>query len=147
MTEESTMTVAQAKAEARALRTALAAQGQNISHAASLELVAKRHGARDWNTLRARLAQNEKPVFVAGARVSGRYLSQPFAGTIVSAHELTNGMIRLDLRFDSPVDVVRFESFSSLRQRIRADVTAEGESTSKTSDGRPHLELDLPISP
>lgn len=142
-----TITVAQAKAEAKALRTTLAAQGQTISHAASLELVAKRHGARDWNTLRARLAQNEKPVFVAGARVTGRYLSQPFTGTIVAAQELANGMIRLDLRFDAPVDVVRFQSFSSLRQRVRADVTTEGKSASKTSDGQPHLELDLPISP
>ena len=42
-----------AKAMARTLREALAAQGVTISNSASLELTAKMLGERDWNTLAA----------------------------------------------------------------------------------------------
>lgn len=44
------MTIDDAKAQAKALRAALQAQGTAISHALSLEMIAKQHGARDWNT-------------------------------------------------------------------------------------------------
>src|SRR5690606_31658729 len=50
------MTIDNAKAQAKALRAALQAQGTAISHAQALELIARQHGARDWNTLHARLA-------------------------------------------------------------------------------------------
>ena len=43
------------------------------------------------------------------------------------------------LHFDEPVDVVEFESFSGLRQRVKAMISEDGVSWSKTSDGVPHL--------
>jgi len=46
-------TIDQAKAMAKRLRTALSAQGTDISHSASLELVAAELGHRDWNTAAA----------------------------------------------------------------------------------------------
>jgi len=48
--------VTEAKAMARALREGLAETGLEISHSRALELVARQAGARDWNTLSARLA-------------------------------------------------------------------------------------------
>jgi hypothetical protein len=49
--------------------------------------------------------------------------------------------VRLDL--DHPVDVVTFDSFSNLRKRIRGTVGPDGRSKEITSDGTPHLVLDL----
>jgi hypothetical protein len=37
---------------------------------------------------------------------------------------------------------VRFESFSNLRKQIRIKVGPAGHSKERTSDGRPHVELD-----
>jgi small subunit ribosomal protein S1 len=45
-----------AKAMARTLREALAAQGVTISNSAALELTARMLGQRDWNTLAAAIA-------------------------------------------------------------------------------------------
>ncbi|MBT0994858.1 bleomycin resistance family protein [Cellulomonas sp. DKR-3] len=47
------LTTQQAKAAARALRTALAEEGVEVGHARALELVARQLGARDWNTASA----------------------------------------------------------------------------------------------
>ncbi len=44
-----------AKAMAKTLREALAAQSHDIPHALALELVAKQFGLADWNTLAARV--------------------------------------------------------------------------------------------
>ncbi len=133
------MTVDDAKAQAKALRTALLAQGNAISHAQALELVARQHGARDWNTLHARLAlRNAPPELALGDRVRGRYLGQPFTGRVIglagpSSHR------QIEIRFDQPVDVVRFESFSNLRQQIRATIDENGRAHRQTSDGEPQL--------
>lgn len=43
------------KQMAKALRTALAEHGTDITHSQALEIVARQHGAKDWNTLSARL--------------------------------------------------------------------------------------------
>ncbi|WP_373356497.1 glyoxalase superfamily protein [Pseudoroseicyclus sp. CXY001] len=48
-------TILDAKPMAKALRAALAEQGTRISHAQSLELVARQFGLADWNTLAAKL--------------------------------------------------------------------------------------------
>ena len=42
------------KNQAKRLRTALSEDGIAVSHARALELVARVHGAHDWNTLAAR---------------------------------------------------------------------------------------------
>ena len=43
------------------------------------------------------------------------------------------------LHFDEPVDVVEFDSFSGLRQRVQGLISEDGVSWQKTSDGVPHL--------
>jgi hypothetical protein len=51
--------LSEAKSKAKALRDALVGQGTKISHAQALELVAHQDGARDWNTLHAKLSRAE----------------------------------------------------------------------------------------
>lgn len=135
-------TLDEAKAQAKALRAALQAQGTAISHGQALELVARQHGARDWNTLHARLAlRNAPPELALGDRVRGRYLGQPFAGRVIglsgpAAHR------EIEIHLDHPIDTVRFESFSNLRHRIRGTIDASGRSHRKTSDGAPQLVVE-----
>lgn len=136
-------TVGQAKSEAKRLREDLAERGRTISHSQALEQIARRHGYRDWNTMRSSISDRPPPNFSKGGRVSGRYLSQPFAATVLSAEELRPGWYRLALHLDEAVDVVRFESFSNLRRRLHVEVGPMGRSQERTSDGRPHVELNL----
>ena len=131
-------TIRQLKAEARLLRTEAANQGQIISHSTALERIAQYYGCRDWNTLHARASN--APELQVGMRVEGRYLGQPFTGYV---HGLAacgpNGHRRITLQFDTPVDVVQFDSFSSWRQRVSAVIDAADRSPQKTSNGQPHL--------
>lgn len=78
-----------------------------------------------------------------GDRVTGEYLSQPFTATVVEAIAVRPGWVRLDLQLDEAVDVVTFESFSNLRRRVRGVVGPKGFSAERTSDGQPHLRIDL----
>ncbi len=136
-------TIAQAKRDAKWLRETLGAGGGEISHAQALERVAHRHGFRDWNALQATIRDQPPRGWIAGGRVTGRYLTQPFAATVLSADQLRPGWFRLVLDFDEAVDVVRFESFSNLRKQVRVVVGPEGHSKERTSDGTPHVELEL----
>ncbi|WP_319824993.1 glyoxalase superfamily protein [Thalassovita sp.] len=127
------------KAQAKALRQALQAGGTVVSHAQALELIARQHGARDWNTLHARLTQqNAPPELAFGDRVAGLYLGQPFTGEIVALSGPT-GHRQVEIKLDQPIDTVRFESFSNWRHRIRGTLDVDGSSHRKTSDGAPHL--------
>ncbi|ASY57657.1 MULTISPECIES: glyoxalase superfamily protein [Sinorhizobium] len=133
------------KDQAKRLRARLSAEGEQIGHSKALELIAAQYGYRDWNTLCA--AVGNRPPFnpwILGARVRGRYLGQPFKGEILSAQALTAkpGHYRLTFKFDEPVDVVTFESFSAFRQRVTATVDESGRTVERTSNGRPHLELE-----
>ncbi|PDT80679.1 glyoxalase superfamily protein [Sinorhizobium sp. BJ1] len=130
---------------AKRLRARLSAEGEQIGHSKSLELIAAQYGYRDWNTLHA--AVGNRPPFnpwILGSRVRGNYLGQPFEGEVLSAQALTAkpGHYRLTFKFDAPVDVVTFESFSAFRQRVTAIVDEGGRTIEKTSNGRPHLELE-----
>ncbi|MDD9718633.1 glyoxalase superfamily protein [Dinoroseobacter sp. PD6] len=136
-------TIPEAKQEARHLRATLAEQGEAISHAQALERVAQAHGYRDWNAFHAALRDRPPRGWEAGGRVTGRYLSQPFAATVLSTEQLRPGWVRLVLDLDVAVDVVRFDTFSNLRKRIRVEVGPEGHSKERTSDGTPHVLLDL----
>ncbi|WP_440977207.1 glyoxalase superfamily protein [Pseudoxanthomonas winnipegensis] len=137
-----TLTLVEAKRQAKALRTALQAQGTAIRHAQALEAIAAQHGAKDWNTLHARLARQQGlPALDLNARVHGRYLGQPFTGRVVTLSAVGD-LFRIEIRLDAPVDTVRFASFSNLRSLVRATVDAYGRSPQKTSDGVPHLVLD-----
>ncbi|MBK5923699.1 hypothetical protein CCR90_07845 [Rhodovulum sulfidophilum] len=130
------------KAQAKALRQALRAAGTVIGHAQALELIAKQHGARDWNTLHARLTrQNAPPDLALGDRVDGFYLGQACTGEIVALSGPA-GHRQVEIRLDQPIDTVRFESFSNWRHRIRGTMDMDGRSYRRTSDGTPHLTVN-----
>ena len=126
------------KQQAKRLRKQLQMSGTTISHSRSLELLAQQYGARDWNTLQA-LAGNRLNLRI-GDRVQGRYLGQSFWGQVRGLSLRGDGKTRrITLHFDEPVDVVRFASFSSLRQRVSGEIGWDGCSRQKTSDGVPQL--------
>lgn len=133
------------KDQAKRLRARFSEDGQAISHSRALELVAAQYGFRDWNTLHA-VAGNRPPFdpWMLGARVRGHYLGQPFDAQVLGVQALTGqpGRHRMVLHFDEPVDVVTFDSFSAFRQRVHCTVDETGRTTEKTSNGRPHLELE-----
>ncbi|RWX74770.1 hypothetical protein EPK99_22965 [Neorhizobium lilium] len=131
---------AEAKAHAKSLRSALAADGTVLGHAQALELVARQNGARDWNTLSARLAQTAPLPFHLHQRVQGRYLGQPFKGQITALSSVGT-YCSVTVRFDEPVDTVTFDSFSNMRRVVRGVVDIDGSSVRRTSNGTPHLTL------
>lgn len=135
--------VPEAKLKAKALRDALVGQGMRISHAQALELVAQQDGARDWNTLQARLSHAKPRTLHLGDEVRGKYLEQPFVGRIVDLSRVGSDL-DLSIQLDVPVDTVRFESFSNMRRRIRGIIGPDGQSVQRTSDGSPVLVVDLP---
>jgi Glyoxalase superfamily protein len=136
------MTIDEAKAEAKALRVVRRAEGVAISHAEALELVARSQGARDWNTLHARLAlRNAPPALAVGDRVRGRYLGQAFAGKIMRLSGPI-GHREIEIHFDAPVDAVKFPSFSNLRSHVRATIDESGRSHGRTSDGAAQLVVE-----
>lgn len=136
------------KTQARQLRARLADSGKAVSHSEALELVARQHGVRDWNTLRAQAdrpaarGHNRRPLAV-GDRVRGRYLGQPFTGYVFGlTHAEQSPYTRITLHFDAPVDVVTFDSFSSFRQRVSGVINDEGRSLYRTSNGEPQIVVD-----
>jgi hypothetical protein len=139
-------TIEELKSQAKRLRQAMETRGTAISHSAALELVAQQHGVRDWNTLSALATRpNEEPIAAlsVGAMVRGRYLNQTFSGKVLALSAHGGGLHKITIHFDEPVDVVTFESFSAFRQRINAQVDGNGVSPRKTSNGVPHLVLDI----
>ena len=135
-------TLFEAKNLAKALRKRLSEKGVVLGHSQALERIAQDHGFKDWNGFHAAIEADQSEAWGVGARVTGRYLSQPFAATILSSEQLRPGWFRLVLNLDEAVDVVRFDSFSNLRKQIRVEVGPAGHSKERTSDGRPHVELD-----
>lgn len=130
----------QAKLRAQAIRAEHAARNITISHSAALERVAVELGYRDWNTASARLSNLPEIPLQVGDRVAGNYLKQPFSGRVLGVREVYGGgSFEVTLQFDTPVDVVAFDSFSAFRSRVTATIGADGISASKTSDGHPHL--------
>ena len=130
------------KNQAKAMRKALVQEGHHISHSAALETLAKQNGYKDWNTLSAIASQPESVPFRLGDAVRGTYLGQAFEGEIVGLRQMArDDRFRLTIRFDVPVDVVKFEGMTNFRSRINIVVNREGISDDKTSDGAPHLRL------
>ena len=132
-----------AKAQARELRAAIAAKGREISHGQALEAVARHHGHRDWNTLRAGLPDAPEPeAFRAGQRVHGAYLGHAFEGVILGAEMLeAGGRCRVTLRFDAAVDVIAFSGMRNWRRQVSAIIGPDETSADRTSDGTPHLRI------
>ena len=135
--------LSEAKSQAKALRDALVGQSTRISHAQALELVAHQNGARDWNTLHAKLSRPEPQALQLNDEVKGRYLGQAFTGRIMALSRVGSNL-NISLQLDQPVDTVRFESFSNMRRRIRGVIGPDGRSPQKTSDGVPQLVIDMP---
>ena len=136
-------TVAQAKIYAKNLRTELQSQGETIGHSQSLELIAQRYGYRDWNTLSAAIGDLVPEAWAIGGRVKGQFRGQIFEAQLLSLKRLKPGWYKVSLKLDEPVDVVSFDSFSNFRQRVTAVVGPAGTTREKTSDGQPHLVLDM----
>ena len=135
--------VSEAKLKAKALRDALVGQGTRISHAQALELVAHQNGARDWNTLHAKLSRAEPRTLQLGDEVRGKYLGQTFVGRIVALSKIGLNL-NVSIQLDMPIDTVRFESFSNMRRRIRGVIGPDGQSLQKTSDDVPQLVINMP---
>ena len=131
------------KDQAKRLRARLAETGETVGHSKALELIAAQYGYKDWNTLHAAVGNRPPACPVAlGDQVGGFYLGQPFRGTVIGTRTLmTEGKYRVTLEFDEPVDVVTFDSFSAFRKRVTCIIDRDGNSSEKTSDGRPHMQL------
>lgn len=138
-------TVDELKTQAKALRRSLAGEGHVISHSKSLETLANQLGYRDWNTLHA-IAGNGAPhvPYALGEAVRGTYLGQAFEGEIIGLQKLSNdNRYGLTIKFDVPVDVVKFEGMTNFRSRVNVTLNNNGRSDAKTSDGQPHMVLQM----
>ncbi len=135
------------KQQAKRLRVELngGPHGNDISHSQALELLAHQFGYRDWNTLHAACGnQLPGPPVTLGARVSGHYLERPFVGEVVAIQALSHSdRFRVTINFDKPVDVIKFEGWSSHRKRVSSQIDRKGQSPQKTSNGAPLMVLDL----
>lgn len=131
------------KGQAKRLRARLADDGHPVPHSQALEIIAGQLGYQDWNTLHA--AAGNRPSgspLAIGQRVAGRYLGQAFDGEVIAvAQHQTADRFRVTIKFDEPVDVVTFESFSSFRQRVSCTLDRDLTSAEKTGDGQPQMRL------
>ncbi|MEQ1769113.1 MAG: glyoxalase superfamily protein [Devosia sp.] len=130
------------KAEAKALREERAKAGSLLTHSAALEEVARLHGYRDWNTASAAMPSRIRTPAEVGQRVTGTYLSRPFAGMLIGLHMLPDmRQYEVTVQFDKPVNVSKFASMVHNRSRVKATVGGDGISLARTSDGEPHMRL------
>ena len=133
------------KGQARRLRASLNADGVPIESSKSLELLAHQYGYKNWNTLRA-VAGNGLPTCPVslGAKVKGQYLGRAFKGEVIGVQTLTSpDRFRVTLHFDQPIDVVIFGGFSNFRKRVTCTIDSLGKTFEKTSNGYPHMQLDV----
>lgn len=133
------------KDQAKRLRAKLSSDSEPIAHSKSLEFLAHQYGYKDWNTLHAAVG-NGLPAcpVILGAKVYGQYLGQMFEGEVIGVQSLTPpDRFRVTLHFGEPVDVVTFGSFSNWRRRVSCIIERSGKTIEKTSDGRPHMQLEL----
>tara|TARA_R110000824_G_scaffold369452_2_gene558953 strand:+ start:348 stop:791 length:444 start_codon:yes stop_codon:yes gene_type:complete len=133
------------KQQARRLRSEIARGSTPISHSQSLEMVARQQGFKDWNTLHAS-ASNRPALEALGLNetVSGRYLGQRFQGELVGIRTIRPGQVyHVSIQLKQAIDVVSFESFSNFRRRLNCTVDQHGISPARTSNGEPHMVLEL----
>lgn len=130
-----TMTSSDYKTHARRLRDALAAEGIDLSHGKTLDVVARQHGVRDWNTLAARAeatpepqAQPEPP-FMVGDAVEGAFNGAAARGRIIGLSEtIKPDLWRVTVKFTPPVDASTSAHFRAERTRVEMVVGADGRS-------------------
>ncbi len=89
------LTTTDLKAEAREYRASQLEDGRPVTHAQSLEMVARFHGFRDWNTASGVLPVTRGPAYAVSQRISGTYLKQPFTGTVMHSARWDHS-VRLD---------------------------------------------------
>ena len=131
------------KGHARNLRQTLRQSGTPVSHATALEHVAHQWGYRDWNTLSDADSRPAARNWTLGQHVSGTYLGHAFTGTIRVAQRKGPGHVQLSIALDTPVDVSASPRFSVLRRQLSCTIGPAGRTVEKTSDGQPHVVLDL----
>lgn len=140
-------TVAGAKEYAKYLRQIQAQNNSTITHSKALELTAQALGFANWNIAVNRLHQRPKFEPEIGQVVEGTYLKQAFKGKIRAVKSLAQGsLFQVSIHFDTPVDVVQFNSFSAFRQRVNVRLDHEGVCVRSTSDGEPHMIIENTIS-
>lgn len=130
------------KAQAKHLRDQFDREGHIISHSKSLEALSRQYGFKDWNVFSAALQrqpQHSTRAYHVGTEVMGLYLGIPFKAQIQSVTNMPDGFTRLALELHTAIDVVKFDSFSAFRKRIRCVVNKNGKSPQKTSDGQPQI--------
>jgi len=142
---QTTLSLKELKQQARRLRTETATDMAPISHSQSLEMIAHQKGYKDWNTLHA--SASNRPAFEKlslGDAVSGRYLGQAFQGHVVAIRTMKPGQLyHVSIQLEQAIDVVTFDSFSNFRRRLSCAVDQNGVSPAKTSNGEPHMILEL----
>jgi hypothetical protein len=119
------------KTQARHLRDGLGADGVSLTHGKALELVAKMHGHRDWNTLSAasQAMKPEVPVFQLGQNVDALVHGKPGKGRIIGLEETINpDVLRLTVLFNPAVDMSTSEHFSAKRTRVTMEFGRDGRS-------------------
>ena len=126
------------KTHARRLRDALAAEGIAVSHGKALDIVARQHGVRDWNTLSARaVAETDAgagtvgaaPPFAVGDRVEGAFNGSPAQGRVIGlAETIKPDLWRVTVKFSPPVDASTSAAFRAERTRVEMVVGADGRS-------------------
>jgi hypothetical protein len=128
------------KSEAKAMREERSAAGEMMTHAAALEMVAKAHGFRDWNTARASLPDRVAVPFQVGQRVHGTYLEQPFKGILIGVQLMSDGQhFKITVNFDAPVNVTPNFMFASFRHRVMATVDLHGVTPALRGNGVPQM--------
>ncbi len=141
MSDAKALCLVDLKTEAKAWREQRKRLGESVAHSAALEVVARRHGFRDWNTACALLPKDKAAPIAVGDRVQGTYLGHAFHGVVLATKPLGAGHASVTVRFDEPINVSGSTRFSHMRQRVTATLDESRTSPAKTSDGRPHLSL------
>lgn len=128
------------KSEAKALRDERARAGETLSHGAALEVVARSHGYRDWNTARASVPDRVVVPWQVGQRVSGLYLEQPFKGMLIGVQLLGDmAHYTVTIQFDEPVNVTPTFMFAALRHRVVSTIDIHGVSGALRGNGHPQM--------
>ncbi|MBQ0770890.1 glyoxalase superfamily protein [Parasphingorhabdus sp.] len=142
---QKTLSLKELKQQARRLRAETATDSAPISHSKSLEMIAHQRGFKDWNTLHA--SASNRPAFEKlslGDTVSGRYLGQAFQGEVAAIRTIRLGQLyHVSIQLERAIDVVTFDSFSNFRRRLSCTVDHSGVSPARTSNGEPHMILEL----
>ncbi|WP_246849795.1 glyoxalase superfamily protein [Rubellimicrobium arenae] len=129
------------KTEARTWRGQRQAMGASVTHGAALEVVARRHGFRDWNTACAHLPERDPTPLAPSNRVTGTYLGHPFEGVLLAATPLGSGQTSVTVQFDAPINVTAGSPYAHMRRRVTATLDEDGTSPARTGNGEPHMRL------